>query len=1663
MPKSIRIRTEPGVDRDININIDQDFDFLEILSLKLRQEDLYTQFCADYGVVVGRVISNGGLGIPNAHISIFIPIDEVDENNPIISTLYPYKSPTTKNEDGYRYNLLPYTNEYYGHTATGTFPTVNDVLTRKEVLQVYEKYYKYSVRTNDSGDFMIVGVPLGSQKLVMDLDLSNMGEFSLRPSDLVRMGLGVASQFNGQLFKSSENLNSLPQIITEVKDIDVSSFWGQDESCDVGITRADFDLRDQGIDITPHTSFMGSIFSSNETDYIKASCRPKKDTGNLCDTISGPGQILAIRHTIKEDVNGDPVLEEYKMEEGGNVIDSDGVWLVDLPMNLEYITTNEFGERVTSFDPTIGVATKAKYRFKVKWQNEAGLQAPIMRANYLIPNIKEHWVGTSPSDEGQLGDLDFNKSYAFSLDWDDYYDKDAAIKCEDTFYLFGYNKVYTTAAHIDRFKFGMNRASHYGIKEILDKSCMSETNRFPMNDGQRNFDFIFFLFNIVIDIVSPMIISIIPLMHVLAFIYPLLRVIVNLLIWLTNVIIFRLCQILAFISNKLKKSECQKSTMDPLPDNNPFMNLTLPMMTYPDCEACSCTSSPLPPDDSVTIQEAQDDIDTLIANEIVLADFTNISSYVDADCDTPSDCDECYEPYIGNVFSGYELNDLLPSPSSTTPPSNWIKSPFSANIPDTLRSTYTVTLPQSLNLMNQRSRYFDSDMPNRMRTQILNSNADFGESTNPSPGTNQFEDMPMITVMDSSYILEPGQLVSFVDSNLINDPNLNNDTLPVNDYGYNSITGDVERNNTEFINKSITYIDGDGNQQTTTLQLENTTIDNQSYSFKSGIEYFQVIGSMTVAEMRTQFSFVDGTSQQNESILWNYFINKTCQWYCGTATNNTKPIGNPLDSYDNEGDDLIVYFFTRGVDPYSPKQKITYDLSRLFGVPYGDSLFKFENNDSGGYYLNRPIQGLGGVSLLNLDFPNGTEDTPASHFLIDSNTSSFDDTTNELNNALYGESFLFTPNVDTFVPFESSGMAYYASIDYRWGNDLSNFGSPDGVTVDTLGPPFASTLPKTMSISTDNGLDEGQGRIDGASYQWTNKEPDVLLDTTIDMVYTIAPSYWFGSSTPPMVNMSDSSKLIVRSDRLPTSSNREQGSGTTQNYQDFPLHLNSRFSLFKISDLGESILIPSAPPVGSTDNSGNQQDMTGDTSTSIFSDGVLESFSCQGLKVLDCYSGSCTDFGVSTPCENDDRTIGGCYVFVSKPFILSIFQDVKYFFEWRTRFRFMFGACKGVVGHMFQNNWINGTLYMPSFQKKSFFDGENQLKRYKYCGDPNQSNAGLFFGDREHRGPMYFNTDSNSFYYRSTPFYNGEFIPQITGSGIPHIGSNDGQLWQPTTIMDLGPKTDFLKEILLTPEFQGYIIDKVTSTSYQDTSGLLNLFIISRLVDASFLENILGNSDASIQSLFSRQEDGLTGLLDSATGFFDSRVDGDYAQMISINTEFGVLPYLSGNYADSVTVCDGMFGVWFTGETENRRILGPGELTFSETPLITSQFNYPGTQEIPYYTWETQNGGPTPLFGTQQNKWITDTCGSDLYQDSNFNGANEYPKSDVLDKSTGYLYNANSSGVEITNQAGSTPTPGRYRVGSPFQFYFGLGRGKSAINRFITKEIFLREIFNDTF
>lgn len=88
--KSLRLKANLNQDQYINVNLQQDFDILEVLTLKLNQEDVYKTHTADYGCVVGRVLANGGVGVPNARISLFIPLE--DNEKPLIKALYPYKT-----------------------------------------------------------------------------------------------------------------------------------------------------------------------------------------------------------------------------------------------------------------------------------------------------------------------------------------------------------------------------------------------------------------------------------------------------------------------------------------------------------------------------------------------------------------------------------------------------------------------------------------------------------------------------------------------------------------------------------------------------------------------------------------------------------------------------------------------------------------------------------------------------------------------------------------------------------------------------------------------------------------------------------------------------------------------------------------------------------------------------------------------------------------------------------------------------------------------------------------------------------------------------------------------------------------------------------------------------------------------------------------------------------------------------------------------------------------------------------------------------------------------------------------------------------------------------------------------------------------------------------
>ena len=331
MSKSYRIRTQPGENGYLKVNLDlkQNYDFLEILSLKISQKDEYQDFCSEYGVIAGRLDINGGFGVPNAKVSIFIPLEESDFDNPIISSLYPYgdliSDPDKRNSQGLRYNLLPGQQKKLDHTPVGSFPSKREVLENGTTLEIYEKYYKYTTTTNDAGDYMLFGVPVGEHTIHYDVDISDIGFISARPYELIADGYSEDLFDNRFKFKSSNNLDTLPQIFTVNEKITVEPYWCDNLSggSPLGINRKDFSI---DVNLTPTAIFTGSIFSDDEKDSVNKNCRPDRDMGKMSEVITGGGKIEALRRT--QDGN----IETFEVK--GDAIDENCNWSIMIPMNL---------------------------------------------------------------------------------------------------------------------------------------------------------------------------------------------------------------------------------------------------------------------------------------------------------------------------------------------------------------------------------------------------------------------------------------------------------------------------------------------------------------------------------------------------------------------------------------------------------------------------------------------------------------------------------------------------------------------------------------------------------------------------------------------------------------------------------------------------------------------------------------------------------------------------------------------------------------------------------------------------------------------------------------------------------------------------------------------------------------------------------------------------------------------------------------------------------------------------------------------------------------------------------------------------------------------------------------------------------------------------------
>ena len=195
MEKHYRIRTKISKDQVIRTKLSQDVDFLEVLSLKIKQEDTYKLHTSNYGIIIGRVLANDAFGIPNAKVSVFIPLTETDESNSEITNIYPFTDIQSKDKNNIRYNLLPDESNDECYRVVGTFPNKRLTLDNETEIEIFEKYWKYTTVTNKSGDYMIFGVPTGNHEVHVDVDLSDIGVLSQKPRDFLYKGYNI-SQFD---------------------------------------------------------------------------------------------------------------------------------------------------------------------------------------------------------------------------------------------------------------------------------------------------------------------------------------------------------------------------------------------------------------------------------------------------------------------------------------------------------------------------------------------------------------------------------------------------------------------------------------------------------------------------------------------------------------------------------------------------------------------------------------------------------------------------------------------------------------------------------------------------------------------------------------------------------------------------------------------------------------------------------------------------------------------------------------------------------------------------------------------------------------------------------------------------------------------------------------------------------------------------------------------------------------------------------------------------------------------------------------------------------------------------------------------------------------------------------------------------------------------------
>jgi hypothetical protein len=313
-----------------------------------------------------------------------------------------------------------------------------------------------------------------------------------------------------------------------------------------------------------------------------------------------------------------------------------------------------------------------------------------------------------------------------------------------------YNKVYTVSQLVDQYRKGYLNTQFIGIKNIIDDSCESENNKFPTNDGVFRFDLIYFLFWIMLFLFRPVFISLIPVIHILWFVLKVVGIILVVILYPLILVVGFICSILKgllgilgalpFGLGRRFRRLRDKMSCPGLADANrlakqilefpdKLKNIKIPNLSYPECSFCDCgNNGDLPKDEPGVEQLEIDPVDEALpegAGSSLLTPFEIASQYKinRLNNGTPSPpvpgvntADSVYQTlFAGNGLGNAEDASFIPS---TRVPTSFISTnddedpSLSADNPEYLYFSSSLTVSERLNLFNTKGKYFNESGSN---------------------------------------------------------------------------------------------------------------------------------------------------------------------------------------------------------------------------------------------------------------------------------------------------------------------------------------------------------------------------------------------------------------------------------------------------------------------------------------------------------------------------------------------------------------------------------------------------------------------------------------------------------------------------------------------------------------------------------------------------------------------------------------------------------------------------------------------------------------------------------------------------------------------------------------------------------------------------------------